>query len=167
MFPVWLLTWYREAFKGHGTKFGWQGTHPVGIGIADPRRSGPHLCSIRSPLPHPDARPVTEPRRNDHDPSPWKLPVCLFSRNRSSNNEPVPASSPVCKAARSLGQLRILDEAKAELAGAVILLWSISTCYTPLSSAPGLNLLRGNPRTISREKWTFLNPSSESETCKF
>lgn len=140
VFPVWLLTWHREAFEGHGTKSGWQRTHPVGIDVADSCRSGPHLCSIRSRLPGPDARPVTKSRKtSDHDPfSSWKVPVCLFSTNQSSNER-----HHRCATGAQVGpQLRSVDKAKEkeELTTAVSLLWSIPTCYT-LLSRPFLLLL--------------------------
>lgn len=62
------LTWHGEVFEGHGTEFGRERTHPVGIDIADPRRSGLHIRSdlsispLRKPLSGADAVPLTDSR---------------------------------------------------------------------------------------------------------
>lgn len=45
------LTWHGEVFEGHGTELGGEGTHPVGVGIADPRRSGLHVSRSATPAP--------------------------------------------------------------------------------------------------------------------
>lgn len=45
------LTWHGEVFEGHGTELRGERTHPVGIGIADPRRSGLHVINSLSKNP--------------------------------------------------------------------------------------------------------------------
>lgn len=54
------LTWHGEVLEGHGTEFGGERTHPVGIDAADPRRSGLHgTTRLTKALPHP--LPETDP----------------------------------------------------------------------------------------------------------
>lgn len=55
------LTWHGEVFEGHGTELGGERTHPVGIDIADPRRSRLHVeISLRKPFS--DSPSETDPR---------------------------------------------------------------------------------------------------------
>lgn len=66
------LTWHGEVFERRGTEPGWERAHPVGVDIADSRRSGLHVrngLSTIPPPPHPqerlsgaDAIPVTDTR---------------------------------------------------------------------------------------------------------
>lgn len=37
------LTWHSELFERHGTELGGERTHPIGVGVADARRSGLHV----------------------------------------------------------------------------------------------------------------------------
>lgn len=152
------LTWHSELFERHATKLGGERTHPIGVGVADARRSGLHVRNGLSPTNNLsgnsspcDARLCDPKAQKNYRASCWKCGRWIPPRRAGRISSPASMEPP--SAGDSDNPLR----AEFHLLSALLLPWlNMHACVRE-------TFLRTRPhRKKNRGKWVIVMKNRQS-----